>query len=108
MADLDAADGSSCQVRMQQDGGIPVIQLAGELDMTCADEVRSAVDEVLRHAPGRVVFDTSGLMFMDSSGIALLLSVAQRVPEVQLRDPSPIVRRLIELTGLEQTLRITA
>jgi anti-anti-sigma factor len=43
---------------------------------------------------------------MDSSGIALLLSVARRVPDVQLHSPSPIVRRLIELTGLEQTLRI--
>ncbi len=108
MADLGAAEGPSCQVLVQQDGGIPVIRLAGELDMTSAGGVRAAVDEVLRHDPEQVVFDTSGLVFMDSSGIALLLSVARRVPEVQIRDPSPIVRRLVELTGLQQILRITA
>ncbi len=44
---------------------------------------------------------------MDSSGLALLASVAQRVPEVELRDPSPIVRRLIELTGLVGILNVT-
>jgi anti-sigma B factor antagonist len=107
MAELEAAENSSCQVRVRRHGGVPVIALAGELDMTSADDVRSAVDDVLRHDPGQVVFDTSALQFMDSSGIALLLSVARRVPDVQLRRPSPIVRRLIELTGLEQTLRIT-
>ena len=44
---------------------------------------------------------------MDSSGLALLASVARKVPEVELRDPSPIVRRLIELTGLAEILNVS-
>ena len=107
MADLNPAGPAGTELEISDDDGTPVIRLAGELDMTSADDVRAAIDGVLRRAPARVVFETSGLQFMDSSGIALLLSVAQQVPEVELRAPSPIVRRLIELTGLEETLRIT-
>ena len=94
-------------MQLREEHGTPVIRLAGELDMTSAETVRGAVDSALGGDPGRVVFETSKLEFMDSSGIALLLSVAQRVPEVLIREPSPIVRRLIELTGLEEILRIT-
>ena len=108
MADLNPAGPTGMELEIGDEDGTPVIRLAGELDMTSADDVRAAIDGVLRHrTPERVVFETSGLQFMDSSGIALLLSVAQQVPEVEVRAPSPIVRRLIELTGLEETLRIT-
>jgi len=107
MADLNPAERAGTELEISDEDGTPVIRLAGELDMTSADDVRSAMESVLSRAPGRVVFETSGLQFMDSSGIALLLSVAQQVPAVELRAPSPIVRRLIELTGLEETLRIT-
>ena len=106
MADLNPAGQAATELEIGEEDGTPVIRLAGELDMTSADGVRTAIDGVLRHAPERVVFETSGLQFMDSSGIALLLSVAQRVPDVELRAPSPIVRRLIELTGLTEMLRI--
>jgi len=95
------------EIDIREQQGTPVIRLAGELDMTSADHARLVVDKVLDTEPKHIVFETSALEFMDSSGIALLLSVAQRVPDVQLRAPSPIVRRLIELTGLEETLRIT-
>jgi anti-anti-sigma regulatory factor len=43
---------------------------------------------------------------MDSSGISIFLAVAERVP-VEIRNPSPIVRQLIEMTGLTQTLHLT-
>ncbi|MGH9120727.1 MAG: STAS domain-containing protein [Acidimicrobiales bacterium] len=43
---------------------------------------------------------------MDSSGLALLLSVANQGVRVQLRDPSPAVRQVVELTGLADMLVI--
>lgn len=49
----------------------------------------------------------SGVEFMDSSGIALLASAVRKVKEVELRNPTLIVRRLVELTGLAEILRIT-
>jgi anti-anti-sigma factor len=43
---------------------------------------------------------------MDSAGIAVLLGAATKLKEVQVRDPSPAVRRVIEITGLSDVLSI--
>lgn len=66
------------------------------------------IEDIIAAGTERLVVEMSGLEFMDSSGLALLASVARKVPEVELRDPSPIVRRLIELTGLAGILNVTS
>lgn len=106
MADLDPADQAQAVVDVRDENGAPVIWLSGELDMTSVPQVRVAIDAALASHPGRVILDASGLEYMDSSGIALLASVASKAREVQVRNPTSIVRRLIELTGLSQILRI--
>jgi anti-anti-sigma factor len=53
-----------------------------------------------------LIFDLSRLRFMDSAGIAVLIGAAAKVKAVHLRDPSPIVRRVIEVTGLSDVLPI--
>jgi anti-sigma B factor antagonist len=93
---------------VREENGTPVVYLSGELDLTSARQFSTAIDAALGSHPGRLILDASGLTFMDSSGIVLLVSATQRVQEVQVRDPSPIVRRLIELTGLSNVLRITS
>ena len=108
MADLDPADQAVTVASVREEDGTPVVYLSGELDLTSAGQFGAAIDAALASHPGRLVFDASGLTFMDSSGIVLLVSASQRVQEVQVRDPSPIVRRLIELTGLSKVLRITS
>jgi anti-anti-sigma factor len=70
--------------------------------------VRSYLDDALAGGSERLVFDLSGLEFMDSSGIALLAAAAQRVREVEIREPPATVRRLLELTGLTEILRIVS
>ena len=41
---------------------------------------------------------------MDSSGIALLISTTRKANAVEVRNPTVIVRRIIELTGLTEIL----
>jgi anti-anti-sigma factor len=108
MADLDPADQATAVASVREENGTPVVYLSCELDLTSAGQLSTAIDAALGSHPGRLILDASGLTFMDSSGIVLLVSATQRVQEVQVRDPSPIVRRLIELTGLSNVLRITS
>ena len=61
---------------------------------------------VLADPPPSLVFDLAGLRFMDSAGIAVLVQVAAEVNDVRVRDPSPIISRLIAVTGLSGVLRI--
>jgi anti-anti-sigma factor len=104
MADLDPADQAYCAAEVSRENGTAVIRLSGELDMVSIESVRSAIEAALDGESERLVFDVGGLEFMDSSGIALLISVARKVRTVEVRNPTDIVRRIIELTGLTEIL----
>lgn len=107
MANLDPNGPTSITATTWAEGGTQVVRLSGELDITSVERVRSVIGELLSAGTGRLVVETSELTFMDSSGLALLTSVAGKVPEIEIRDPSPIVRRLIDLTGLAQILNVS-
>lgn len=95
VATVSCADGASGEL---------VITIAGELDISNAEATRAAIDASLNGHPRAVVFDLKDLRFMDSSGIATLLGVAVRVDSVHLRNPSPIIRRVVEATGIADVL----
>jgi len=83
-----------------------VVSVAGELDIATIHIISAATADALRQNPGRLVFDLSEVHFMDSSGIAVLLRARRSVGSVLIRDPSTVVRRLLELTGLTEVLPI--
>jgi anti-sigma B factor antagonist len=84
--------------------GGAVIAVAGELDLSNAHELKTVVASIAANHGGQLVFDLSGLHYLDSAGIAVLLDAASRASSVRLRDPSAAVRRVVELTGLSQIL----
>ena len=87
-------------------GGLAVIELVGEIDLSNADAVRASIDSTVSQPHERIVFELARLEFLDSSGIALLLWAAAQAQSVQLRQPSDIVRRIIEVTGLSEILNM--
>jgi hypothetical protein len=64
--------------------------------------VRSALDR----RPGRLIIELSDLRFADSSAIALWVRWSTSVDEIELRDVSPILRRVIDSMGLAATLGV--
>lgn len=87
-------------------GGASTMALAGELDSSNVEQLEAAVTSLLAEHPERVILDLSALRFMDSAGISVLVRLAGEVDSVQIRDPSPIVRRVIEITGLTGVLQV--
>ncbi len=85
--------------------GVPIVTLSGELDSSNAHSLEATVASITAQHPEQLIFDVSGLRFMDSAGIALLIGAASKVDAVHLRNPSPIVRRVVEITGLSDVLR---
>jgi anti-sigma B factor antagonist len=86
--------------------GMPVISVSGELDISNADTLEATVALLAAERPDGLIFELSGLRFMDSAGIAVLLGAAAKVNAVHVRDPSPAVRRVVELTGLADVLTV--
>jgi len=88
-------------VRVENCGGI---EWPGEIDMSNVEALRRKIEPIVARAPERVIFDLSALSFMDSSGIALLLQVSAKSKTVRVRHPSPLVKRMIDATGLTDIL----
>jgi anti-sigma B factor antagonist len=82
------------------EAGVPVVRLTGEIDISNAEPIGDALEAILGPGARRVIVDVAGLDFMDSAGIAMLLRTAARVEAVEIRNPSGIIRRIIECTGL--------
>jgi anti-anti-sigma factor len=91
----------SAQIDFATDAaGCCIVTIVGELDVSCADLVQEAVDTHLQDGPDRVVFELAGLEFMDSSGIAVLIQSKAKCGSLEVRNPTTIVRRVLEVTGL--------
>ena len=81
--------------------------LRGELDHHSAGQLRQKIDAaLLQHRCRRLVLDLSGLTFMDSSGIGLIMGryklMARRGGTVAVACPGRRVDRIFEMAGLYQ------
>jgi anti-sigma B factor antagonist len=85
-------------------GGVPLITVEGELDSSNVASLEATIASVTAERPAQLVFDLSGLRFMDSAGISALIGAAAKADAVHLRRPSAPVTRVIELTGLSRIL----
>jgi anti-anti-sigma factor len=101
MAELE---GAPLHIKLQQEPAGPVISLAGELDGSNVDKLQSSLDPVLEDRPECLTFDLSGLTFMDTSGIAFLVRTMRSAGTIRIVNPSVVVRRVVDLTGLSKTL----
>jgi len=86
--------------------GRQVITPEGELDLVTAPLLEQRLMQVL--PAGDAMLDLSRVAFIDSTGIALLVSISKTARahgwRLELRDPSPQVDRLIKLTGVIELL----
>ncbi len=107
MAELDSDRAAEVAIATTYDQtGVAIITVSGELDASNSDALQATVASVAAAQPDALVFSLSGLSYMDSAGISVLLSAAEKVAAVRLRDPSPAVRRVIDVTGLLDVLSI--
>jgi anti-anti-sigma factor len=84
------------------------VRIDGELDMSGIDPLASRVDEVLADGVTKLTVDVRGVRFADSSAIALWVRWASAVEEFELREPPPLLRRVIDAMGLAEKLGATA
>jgi anti-sigma B factor antagonist len=80
-----------------------VVTVRGDVDMDTASQLVIAIEAVA----GTAVVDLSAVTFLDSVGIRGLVqaqtTLRKRGDRLILRDPSPSVRRLLELSGMTNT-----
>jgi anti-sigma B factor antagonist len=97
------------QIRNTRDGdpvGTVAIALDGELDLTSAEELDTAIREAEETDIGWIVVDLSDVSFIDSTGLSVLLHAKKRSNGRLSCIPSnhDAVTWLLELTGTVRTL----
>jgi anti-anti-sigma factor len=85
------------------------VLVVGHLDMAGGGRLRDRVEDVLATRPGSIAIDASGVTFVDSSGLAALLSARHAVlteagVAFRVVDPSPALQAIAEMTGFEKLL----
>jgi anti-anti-sigma factor len=87
-----------------------LVLLAGELDASTAGQLYEQLAELTREGVVHVALDLSGLEFMDSTGLSVVIAEHKRTNasggELVLLSPQSQVRRLLEITGLMGILQI--
>jgi len=96
------------KISSERDGDVHTIALHGELDLATADEVERELRRVEATDARSIVVDLSGLSFMDSTGISVILSadVRSRADSNRLglvQGPAA-VQRVFELSGVVDLL----
>lgn len=81
-----------------------IVELAGEVDLHCAGELRGVLLEQLKATPTRLVISLSEVSFMDSSGLATLVEALQvskrHGASLTLVGLQPRVRSIFEISRL--------
>ena len=89
------------------EGGFAIVALQGEADLHTAPILRDGLEEAIE-TDSKVVVDLSGVSFVDSMMLSVLLGASrrarQRGTEVRIVVDDPHVRRIFELTLLDRVL----
>jgi anti-anti-sigma factor len=107
MAGLDNSTTGAEFIVAEGDDGTVTVCVSGELDITNVEALGSAVAPAIRREPARLIVNARELRFADSSAIARWVQWATAVRKIELRDASPLLRRVVETMGLTDTLGVT-
>ena len=103
-------DASPLQIFVRNEEDPTKVIIAGELDGSTARFLREKLAELTADLDGALALDVSLLTFIDSTGLSLILSVHKNLQarglDLTIVDPTPMTRRLLQITGLDQVLRI--
>jgi len=95
-------------VRSQRDGDVHTIALTGEMDLANAGEVERELQQAEATDAATILVDLSGLTFMDSTGIRLLIAADARSRadscRLRLTRPPARVSRVLCIAGVDELL----
>jgi len=87
-----------------------VVEVRGELDLLTAPELAAVLTAVIDQGHSSVVLDLAGTTFMGVAGLRVIEAATDRLglsrAGLSLRSPSAQVRRLLDITGLAETVHV--
>jgi anti-sigma B factor antagonist len=90
--------------------GYELLSVEGELDIVTAPRMMAALNEALANMESPLVVDLTDVVFMDSTGLALLMNARRRVLRrgqgFAIICPVGPISRLFEIADMVESLRV--
>ena len=90
--------------------GYELLSVEGELDIATAPRMISALNEAIAEMAAPLVVDLTHVMFMDSTGLALLMNARRRVMRLghgfAIICPNGPIARVFEIADMVNSLRV--
>jgi anti-sigma B factor antagonist len=100
----------SFSLKRLDEGGITRLEVSGEVDVSCADELRDALEECLAEGPTSLEVGLSGTSYIDSTGIGVVVGAAVHASEANASfavvAPQRNVARVLTLLGVDERLGV--
>ena len=98
-------------VEINVTGEVVTARLFGEIDHHSAREIREAVDSSIElNMPTLLVLDFTGVSFMDSSGIGLVMGRYRNLiklgAELHITGAAPNINKMLRLAGIEKLAKV--
>jgi len=95
----------------QLESGVAVIVISGRLALGGETEkLSAALDKLLTLDSKQIVFDISGLEYVDSSGVGTLVSCLTKLKkaggQMKVAGANPRIRRIFSMTGVESMMSL--
>jgi len=98
------------QVKLKKNQNILIVTLQGELDHHEAEKIRDGIEYAVTNGHMKhLIFDFSGLSFMDSSGIGMVIGRYKLIQSLGGRVAlicNGRMRRLVEMSGLARLVAV--
>ena len=97
------------EIRIESIGTTLVVKLSGEIDQSCAEEIRSDIDReiTLRHVQN-LILDFAAVDFMDSSGLGMIIGrykqMKARGGKTMIIRAKPQGDKILSLSGLKKII----
>ena len=94
-------------INVERDYELVTLEITGRLDTTTAPNLESVVNE-LSDDTTELIFDMSGVEYISSAGIRVLLGAYKKMSinqgTMRIEKASDMVREVFEMTGLSEML----
>lgn len=88
-----------------------MVSVSGEVDVSCADELRSTLQEALSDNIKQLIIDIEHMSYIDSTGIGVLVGMAHQATtcgvNTQVIHPQRNVLRILSMLGVCEELGIS-
>jgi anti-sigma B factor antagonist len=99
---IDGSAGASVPFTVRPERGVLVV--GGEIDVATSPELMAVLETVVAQRDGDVVVDCSAVTFFGAAGVGALVAARNRLRgsrhRVIVRNPSPVVRRVLMIVDL--------